>query len=82
MHINSLMMKIEDASLPMSQAVYTFPCTSFKVEVDMMEEKFFNWIKESDLVISSSCSYILEGVAHQVEFIISTGGEARMVEAK
>lgn len=82
MHINSLMNKIEDDCLPMSQAVYTFPSTSFKVEVDRMTEAAYRWWGESEIVTDIGCSYIRDGVAYDVELTILTGGEAVFIGAK
>lgn len=83
MHINSLMDMIEKESLSFSQAIYTFPCTSFKVEVDTMTEKAYRKWAASEVVVNAGCSFIMEGVAHDVVLEFSTfDGEAKIVEVK
>lgn len=83
MQINSLMNHIDDESLPFSQAVYSFPCTSFKVKIDMMKAAAYKRLSESDLVLNLSCGFIIDGLAHDVEIEISTvDGEAIITEVK
>ena len=83
MLINNLLDKVQEGSLPYSKMHISVPVGEFKMTIDMIDSKTYNWLEMSEIVKKIECGNILEGVAHDVEIIFDTpDGVLELVDIK
>lgn len=82
MVINQLLNILHDGGMPRSKTNITIPATGMTVEVDMLEEVTYNWLKACEFTQNITAEHIYEGIAHDVVLEVDFDSLIQIVEVK